>query len=124
MNTSIAKQTSQLLAPLATGLLLFSGLLLSSGAQSARAEDAPGMVSRAKAISLAGLDLSTPAGAEAARDRVQYAVKTICAQLADDLDLSRRATYLECVDKAMANAKPHLDAVLRRVDADTTAANH
>jgi UrcA family protein len=118
MNTSITKQTSHVLAALATSLLVLAG------AQAAGAEEVPGTVSRTRPISLAGLDLSTPAGAEAARERVQQAVRTICAQLADDLDLSHRATYLECVDKSMANAKPHLDALLRRVGAVETAANH
>lgn len=73
---------------------------------------------------MAGLDLSTPAGVEAARERVEHAVKTICAQLGDDLDLSHRETYLKCVDQAMAITKPRLDALLSRVDAATTAANH
>jgi UrcA family protein len=118
MNTSITKQTSHLLAALATCLLLFGGV------RSAIAEEAPGAVSRTKAISLAGLDLSTLAGAQAARERVHQAVRTICSQLGDDLDLSHRATYLECVNKATANAKPHLDALLRRAGSVTTAANH
>jgi hypothetical protein len=52
-------------------------------------------------------------------------VKTLCAQLGDELDLSRRATYLECVDKAMATANAHLDALLlRRVGNVITAASH
>ena len=117
-NTSITKQTSHFLAALATSLLLLSGV------HSARAEDAPGTVSRVKAISLADLDLSTLAGVQSARERVQQRVKTLCSQLGDEHDLSHRATYLECVDKAMATANPHLDALLRRVDNVRTAANH
>jgi UrcA family protein len=118
MNSSITKQTSYFLAALATGMLFLTGV------HSASAQDPPATASRTRSISLVDLDLSTPEGAQAARERLQQAVKTLCSQLQDNLDLSHRATYLECVDKAMTATNRHLDAVLARVDNVRTAANH
>ena len=116
MNSSITTQTRHLVAALSTSLLLLSGM------HSASAEDAPGTVSRNRGISLTDLDLSTSAGAQDARERIQQKVKTLCLQLGDELDLSRRATYLECVDKATATANARLDALLHRADNVMTAA--
>ena len=118
MNNSTTKQTSNVLAALATGMLFLAG------AHSASAQEPPTTVSRTKAISVVDLDLSTPAGAQAARERLQAMVKTLCSQLQDHLDLSHRATYLECVDKTMVTANRRLDAALARLDNVRTAANH
>jgi UrcA family protein len=117
MNRSIAKHTSGLATALVTSVF-FLGLMHSAGAQ-----DAPATTSGAKSISLADLDLSTAAGAQRARERLERAVKTLCTQLRDDLDLSHRGTYLECVGKATATTNRHLDALLHRVGKVRTAAN-
>jgi UrcA family protein len=117
MNKSITKQTSRLVAAIVTGVV-FLGTVHSAGAQ-----DASATVSRARPVSLADLDLSTPAGAQAARARLLQEVKLLCDQLGDHLDLSHQATYLECVDKATVTTDRHLDALLHRVSNVRTAAN-
>jgi UrcA family protein len=86
------------------------------------AADEPTFLSRTASISLTGLDLSTAAGAEAARERVHQAARKMCDQMRDDLDLSHRETYLECVDKTVARVKPNLEALITRVSAVRVAA--
>jgi UrcA family protein len=67
-----------------------------------------------KTLSFADLDLSTPAGAQAAHERLHQVARTVCAQVADDLDLSHHANYLACIDKTMADAMPKLEELARR----------
>lgn len=77
--------------------------------------------SRSAAVSLAGLDLSTPEGLEAARDRVRKASKQLCKRVANPDDRSRNANYKACVDEssttAMAQASMRALGVVARSDA-------
>jgi UrcA family protein len=61
-------------------------------------------VTRSAKVSIAGLELSTPQGARAARERVRQTARQLCAQVADELDLSHHANYLACVDESVAKA--------------------
>jgi UrcA family protein len=61
-------------------------------------------VTRSAKVSIAGLDLSTPQGALAARERIRQTARKLCAQLADELDLSHQANYVACVDASVAMA--------------------
>ena len=61
-------------------------------------------VTRSGKVSLADLNLSTPEGANAARDRLRQAARRLCARVADELDLSHQANYVACVDESLAVA--------------------
>jgi UrcA family protein len=99
----------------ATALLALC--VLASAAEAAPPSDtAP--VTRSAKVSLAGLDLSTPDGARAARERLRVTARRLCARVADDLDLSHHANFVACVDETLA-------AALRRateLDASTATA--
>jgi UrcA family protein len=64
--------------------------------------------SRSKTVSLAGLDLSTPEGVDAARDRLHQTARHLCSQLAGADDLWHQPNYVKCVDDATANAVQQL----------------
>jgi UrcA family protein len=59
---------------------------------------------RSKTVSLADLDLSTPAGMNAARERVKKTARRLCVLLADPADLSHQSNYVKCVDDAVTGA--------------------
>jgi UrcA family protein len=59
---------------------------------------------RAAVVSVADLDLTTPAGARSARDRIHESARRLCRQLADIHDLGHQPHFVACVDQAMARA--------------------
>jgi UrcA family protein len=61
-------------------------------------------VARSAKVSIAGLDPSTPEGARAVRERLRQTARKLCAQVADELDLSHHANYVACVDESVAKA--------------------
>jgi UrcA family protein len=61
-------------------------------------------VTRTARVSLAGLDLSTPEGARAARERLRKTARRLCAEVADSLDLSHQPNFVKCVDETLAAA--------------------
>src|SRR5271167_2054270 len=63
---------------------------------------------RSAKVSLAGLDLSTPEGMSAARERLRGGAVRLCSQVADELDLSHHANFLKCVDSAVTSALQQL----------------
>jgi UrcA family protein len=67
-------------------------------------------VTRSGRVSLQGLDLSTAAGAQAARERIHQAARRLCGALADDLDLAHQPHFVACVAEATARATRRLDA--------------
>lgn len=78
----------------------------------------PAREARSTVVSLADLDLSTPEGLDAARDRVRQASKQLCRLVADPDDLSRYANYNPCVKESFTTAmeranKPALGVVAR-----------
>jgi UrcA family protein len=73
-------------------------------------------------VSLAGLDLSTQAGAEAARERIHRAARKLCESVADDLDLSHTANFRKCMDQAVSVPTQRLDALVSKSSAVTKVA--
>jgi UrcA family protein len=61
-------------------------------------------VARSAKVSIAGVDLSTPQGTSAARERIRQTARKLCAQVADELDLSHHANYVACVEESVAKA--------------------
>jgi UrcA family protein len=60
--------------------------------------DAP--TSAAK-VSLTGLDLATSEGIAAARERLQETARQFCSQVGGNLDASRLADFLSCLDRTL-----------------------
>lgn len=70
---------------------------------------------RAAKVSLAGLDLSTPAGARAAHERIKATAERLCFELSDPRKIDFQAVYNVCVNEALAD-------IVRRINAPTVAA--
>jgi UrcA family protein len=73
----------------------------------------PAPDSRTVRVSLADLDLSTPEGARAARDRLHNTARRLCSQfqLVHTQDLSHQPNFVACVDQALADALRQVDAL-------------
>jgi UrcA family protein len=95
-----------------TGARLAAGASQPSASKPEEAADDP--VVRAKTISFADLDLSTPEGARAAHERLEKTANKLCSQVADELDLSHHANFVKCVDDAMASALPRIEELANR----------
>jgi UrcA family protein len=112
MNTvnGISQRADGATAKLMLMSLCIIGLVTAIAAQQpASADDVPAAktsppASHAQQVSMAGLDLSTAAGMQAAHDRIQAAARKLCTQIADMNDLSRHANYLACVDESTTAA--------------------
>jgi UrcA family protein len=103
MNTATRlAPVSCLKADIPTTALLALCVLASAAVATPAAETAP--VTRSAKVSLAGLDLSTPEGARAARERLRETARRLCTQVADDLDLSHQPNFVACVDETLAAA--------------------
>jgi UrcA family protein len=79
-------------------------------------------VTRSAKVSIAGLDLSTPQGVRAARERLRQTARKLCLQVADELDLSLHANYLACVDESVAKAMQQVAPPSRVAGATATSA--
>jgi UrcA family protein len=64
----------------------------------------PVLETRTAKVSLAGLDLATPDGVAAARDRLHETALLLCAQVGDTRSIARHANFVRCVDETFANA--------------------
>jgi UrcA family protein len=91
------------------GLCIFSSGLTVAAPQ---ADSHP--ITRSAKVSLADLDLSTPEGARAARERLRETARHLCDRVADELDLSQQTNYVTCVDETLA-------AALRKVNGPAAA---
>jgi UrcA family protein len=91
---------------IATTTLLALGVIGPADALAGSEVDAS--VTRSAKVSIKGLDLSMPEGARAARERLRQAARKLCAQVADELDLSHHANYVACVDQSVAKALQHV----------------
>ena len=69
--------------------------------------------SRSARVSFGDLNLSTPQGVEAARERIHQTARRLCTKVADRNDRSRRENFISCVQSAMAGAVPRLEALAR-----------
>jgi UrcA family protein len=61
-------------------------------------------------VALADLDLNSPVGRAAARDRIASAAKKLCAQFDDDRKVDHVVTRGDCVHEAMAAGFAQLTA--------------
>jgi UrcA family protein len=103
MRTDAQPAFSSCLKTIVGGTTLLALCIMGSADALAGSEvDAP--VTRSAKVSITGLDLSTPQGARAARERLRRTARKLCAQVTDELDLSRHANYLACVDESVAKA--------------------
>jgi UrcA family protein len=103
MNTATPSASASCLkARLPTTVLLALSVLASAAVAGPISDTAP--VTRSAKVSLAGLDLSTPDGARAARERLRGTARRLCAQVADDLDLSHQSNFIACVNETLATA--------------------
>jgi UrcA family protein len=103
MNTAAPfASASCLKAGLPTTALLALCVLASAAVAGPTSDTAP--VTRSAKVSLSGLDLSAPDGARTARERLRGTARRLCAQVADDLDLSHQSNFVACVDEALAAA--------------------
>ena len=91
------------------------------GLNSAAVADQVSGETRTKTVSLADIDLSTVEGQRAAHERLHQAARRLCSIVADELDLSRQANYVACVDMAMAKADRQLQAMVSRSGAGLLA---
>ena len=67
-------------------------------------ERGPVLDTRVAKVSLAGLDLATPDGMAAARDRLHETALLLCAQVADTRSIAWHANFVRCVDETFAKA--------------------
>jgi UrcA family protein len=75
-----------------------------------------------KIVSLADLDLSTPAGLSLARERIHQSARKLCEQVSDPLDLSRQSNYVACVDESVTQAMAHITGVTPTLVAQSQSA--
>jgi UrcA family protein len=109
----------------ATALLALSFLGSTVGVAGPQADPAP--VTHSTKVYLTGLDPSTFEGVKVARERLRQSPRRLCNQVADELDLSRQANFVTCVDASMASAlhsltepgASKLPAVAARIPATT-----
>jgi UrcA family protein len=79
--------------------------------------------SRSEKVSIAGLDLSTADGLNAARERVHQVARRLCLQLVDQNDRSRQSNYVSCVEDAVASAMQQVSGPSRDMVAKTAEHN-
>jgi UrcA family protein len=90
------------------------------GSAAAMAQQPPAAVESASAkTSLAGLDLSTPEGMAAARERVHQTARRVCSRVAHSTDLAPQPNFIKCVDATMTSALQQLSGP-RRLPANAT----
>ena len=99
--------------------LTLGGAGISSAQTPSKPADAPGTLK----ISLAGLDLSTPQGIQAAHERVRMAARRLCAKVENSADVQRQLDYITCIDDAMAPVVAQIDDVARKTSAQQLARN-
>ena len=75
-------------------------------------------LSRVADVSLADLDLSTPEGMRAARERLHTMAERVCAEPADSRGPSSQPKFVACVDSTLTNALKQINA-LRQINATT-----
>jgi UrcA family protein len=93
-----------------------------AGTQSVNADPASPATSSVR-INLSGIDLSTSAGQERAKERLVQAARLACQRVEDELDLSRHENYLACEDAAINQAMPKLAQLISRSSTVQMAGN-
>ena len=103
MKTDAQLAFSSCLKPI-VGCTTLLALCVMGSADALAGSEVDASVTRSAKVSITRLDLSTPQGARAARERLRRTARKLCAQVADELDLSRHANFLACVDESVAKA--------------------
>jgi UrcA family protein len=101
--TQLARRSINPVASIRTAALIALFTLASAGA----------LADQQPVLSLADLDLSTPAGVDAARDRLQQTARQRCSQIADRQDLSHQPNFIACMDETLADALRQIDGPVR-----------
>jgi UrcA family protein len=94
-----------------------------AGVSAAQTPSKPTDVPDTLNVSLAGLDLSTPQGIQAAHERVRMAARRLCAKVANSADMQRQMDYIACIDDAMAPVVAQIDDMSRKTSAQRLAHN-
>jgi UrcA family protein len=110
-DTYMARRFGPQVAVRTTALMAL--LALAPVAAIAQSPAAAGVETRTSNLSLAGLDLSTPAGVDAARDRLQQTARRRCSQVADRQDLSHQPNFIACMDETLAAALRQINGPVR-----------
>ena len=90
--------------------------------QSVNADPASTVTSSVR-VNFSGIDLSTSAGQEEAKERLVQAAHLTCQRVEDEQDLSRHENYLACVDAALTQAMPKLAQLIERRSTTQMAGN-
>ena len=106
-----------LVRPLAIVAVLTAAVCAAT--QSANASKATSSVR----INFSGIDLSTSAGQEKAKERVVQAAHLTCQRVEEPQDLSHHENYLACVDATLAQAMPKLAQLISRSSTVQMAGN-
>ena len=110
-DTYMARRFGSQVAVRTTALMAL--LTLAPVAAIALSPAAAGVETRTSNLSLADLDLSTPAGVDAARDRLQQTARRWCSQVADRQDLSHQPNFIACMDETLAAALRQINGPVR-----------
>jgi UrcA family protein len=110
-DTYMARRFGPQVAVWTTALMAL--LALAPVAVIAQSPAAAGVETRTSNLSLADLDLSTPAGVDAARDRLQQTARRRCSQVADRQDLSNQPNFIACMDETLAAALRQINGPVR-----------
>jgi UrcA family protein len=110
-NTYMARRLGSRVAVRTTSLMAL--LALAPVAAIAQSPAAGAVETRTSSLSLADLDLSTPAGVDAARDRLQQTARRRCSQVANRQDLSHQPNFIACMDETLAAALRQINGPVR-----------
>jgi UrcA family protein len=113
VNTDMSGRLSLRNALQTTALITL--LALAPWAAMAQPPAAAGIDWRASQVSLADLELSTPAGVRGARDRLHQVARQLCSQLPDSQNPSRQANFIACMNDTLADALRQLNGPMRAV---------
>jgi UrcA family protein len=75
-------------------------------------------VTESMTVSFADLDLATPAGINAAHDRLLRAAQRLCHRFSDSLRAANNATSSACVRETLAEATHRFDALMAAKSAE------
>jgi len=70
---------------------------------------APVLDKRVAVVSLTDLNISTPQGARAARDRLRETARRLCSLVQDSRDLGHQQHFVACVEETLADALHQLE---------------
>jgi UrcA family protein len=113
MNTRTHRSLDSLLARTTIGSLALSALLVITPAAVIAGPQHMNKPQKASAkVSLADLDLTTPAGISEAHQRLAAAAKHLCREFSDSRRISDHATFVDCYRDTLASATQDFTAQL------------